>query len=45
VVCEGRFTAGSHNFRWDGGGCPSGVYLAVLEAGESRFIRKVALVR
>ena len=45
VLCSGRLAAGGHVFVWDGGGCPSGVYLAVLEAGESMLIRKVALVK
>ncbi len=50
TLAEGWREAGPHGVRWDGrdaGGriMPTGVYLAVLEAGGERLSRKIAHVR
>jgi len=42
---EGTFAAGEHRVTVDGAGLGSGVYFARVTTGETRFVRKVMLVR
>ncbi len=44
-LARGFFTAGEHSAVWNAEGCASGVYFAVLRAGERSETRKMLLVR
>lgn len=45
ILWSGPLAAGRHEFTWDGGGMPSGVYLARLTAPGKRHTRKLTLVK
>ncbi len=44
-LLRGFFSAGEHSAVWNAKGCASGVYFAVLKAGERTETRKMLLVR
>lgn len=45
TLVSGKLQAGLHTFSWDAGGCPSGVYLCRLAAGNSVVSQKMTLLK
>jgi len=45
VLMDGELSAGYHQVTWDGGGFPSGVYLAVMSGDGFHLTRKVTLLK
>jgi hypothetical protein len=45
TLVDGQRQAGLYTERWDGDALPNGVYVAVLDAGTGRVLRKIVLLR
>jgi endonuclease/exonuclease/phosphatase family metal-dependent hydrolase len=45
TLVDGRLEAGGHQLQWNAQGVVSGVYLAVLTAGNTSLLKKVTVVR
>lgn len=45
LLTEGYYEAGTHQVTFDGKDLPSGVYIAVLQAGSQRFIQRMTLLK
>jgi len=45
TMVDNILPAGEHSYRWDAGGCPAGVYLLRMKAGEYSKSRKMVLLK
>ncbi len=45
LLTEGFFPAGSHQVEWNAAGNPSGVYFAIMNAGDFKQVRKLLLLK
>jgi hypothetical protein len=45
VLAKGKFNSGQHTYKWNAASVPSGIYFAVLNAGTSRKISRLLLIK
>lgn len=45
TLVDGTLTAGEHSVRFDGSGLSSGIYIYLIDTGNTRLVRKMVLVK
>lgn len=45
TLINGEIEKGEHSIKWNAGGCPSGIYFAVLRCGEKTSVIKMTLIK